>query len=380
MPEDPCIMYVKQAKKNIGLFRKNYWTAGLYFLQAAECYKNSGNKSRAYEYAKEAVKCLDKYWSGTNDMVLPDLEKALSLAYYMAPKKRRKEMGRKAFEVYIYHARRLENAGNYLAAAEKYEASAQFAPSGSAAREAILKAISVLENALQKEHIIKKRDLVERIEKKLEELKKMAPPPKEASHPGVVETRLRYVADLEVFSAAMNEVVSSFHMEFPLPISDPKVVKRGEKNSIQFSIPGYSALVIIECRRKSCLVEVNSSNITFILEIVAILKYYLDKKEALSSVVNEKILGKYKAIELMDYINKVLHSLKIKDEARKIAFYIDTLSFILSQFKRLSKICEDLKSYALELLDLYVPGKEIMPVDAERVESKVKELLKQLKK
>ena len=166
--KDPCMEYAKQAKKHLGIFKRNYWTAGLYYLQAAECYKNSGNMKKAFMYAKEAVKFLEKYWETAGDMVLPDLEKALALAFYTAPKKKKEELRRKAFDIYVYHAKKLEHSRNYLGAAEKYEAAIQYAPSGESAREVLMRAISILERALEKEHVIRNRALVEKIEKKIE--------------------------------------------------------------------------------------------------------------------------------------------------------------------------------------------------------------------
>ena len=382
MPKDPCIMFVKQAKKNLGLFKKNFWTAGLYFLQAAECYKNSGNKTKAYEYAREAVDCLYKYWAGINDMVLSDLEKALSLAYYNAPKKRRRSIGKKAFEVYTYHAKKLESSGNYLGAAEKYEASVQFAPSGVIAREILLRAISILENALQKEHVIKNKALVEKIEKKLEDLRKMVPPitviEKKVSEE--VETQIKYVLVFRVFKTAMDQAIPSFSSEFSLPISEFRTTKRAGSITIRFAIPGYSAYVLIDYIDTECDVEVNSSNISFIVEIASMLRYYFDGKNAINRIKEEKIVGKYKARDLVDFAKKVMRYIKGRDKARKIAYCMYMLAFALEKIKKHKELAEELKLYAHELLDLYIKGKNILPVDAERAGRLVKLILENISK
>ena len=382
MPKDPCVMFVKQAKKNIGLFKKNFWTAGLYFLQAAECYKNSGNKAKAYEYAKEAVDCLYKYWAGTNDMVLSDLEKALSLAYYNAPKKSRKSIGKKAFEVYTYHAKKLESAGNYLGAAEKYEASVQFAPSGIIAREILLRAISILENALQKEHVIKNKALVEKIEKKLEDLKKMVPPITviEKKAPSEVETQIKYIVVFSVFKSPMDQAISSFSNEFSLPISEFKITKRAGSVTIRFAIPGYSAYVLIDYMDTECNVEINSSNISFVAEIASMLRYYFDDKDAIKLMKEEKIVGKYKARDLVDFAKKIMRFIKGRDKARKIAYCMYTLAVALGKIKKYRELSEDLKLYAHELLDLYIRGKNVLPVDAEKAGRLIKLVLENISK
>ncbi|MEX0569589.1 MAG: hypothetical protein Q6363_010630 [Candidatus Njordarchaeota archaeon] len=380
MSKDPCIIFVRQAKKNLGLLKKNYWTAGLYFLQAAECYNNAGNRKKAFENAREAVKCLEKHWSYINDEVLPDLEKAISLAVLTAPKKSRKELKDKAFEIYVYHARKLETAGNHLGAAEKYEKSIEFAPSGSVARDTIMKAISILERALQKEHIVKNRKLVEKIENKIEELRNLIVPEKgEEKKPKAVETRYKYIIQMEPYGT-IAEALEDLKNEPPFPISDPQLSISGKEAELRFTIPGYSALVEISSFGKECVSKIYSSNLLFVMEIASSLKHFFDSKNSIRRVAQESVKGPVEKEDIMKFIEKIMRLLKIRDEARKIAFFADTLAFVLSMVKGFGDMVEKISEISKEILGLYVSSKEIMPVDAERLMLLLKEAMNMLKK
>ncbi len=360
-------MFVKQAKKNLGLLRKSYWTAGLYYLQAAECYKNAGEKDKAYKYSREAIKCLEKYWSGTNDMVLPDLEKALAMAYFLAPKRARGKLREKAFNIYVYHARKLENSGNYLGAAEKYHAAIQFASSGAVARETILRAISILEKALEKEHIVKNRTLAEKIEKKIEELKKLVPPePTEVEHVEV-EAKYRYILELDIYPEAMKGVYRSFSEEFPMPIKDLRKVKRRGVEILSFSVPGYPVYVEIGYSGSSCKVEINSASFLFALEIAGNIKYFLDINGAIKEIKSEEVTGKPDRGDIAKFLKDLLKNAKAKESARRIAHLLDSLRVVFSKDKRLRKYVEDLGSLSKELLDLYVGEQGLASVDSKRI-------------
>ncbi|MCR8454124.1 MAG: hypothetical protein NDP13_03950 [Crenarchaeota archaeon] len=369
---DPCLSFVKMARKNLGIFKKNPWTAALFFIQASECYLNANDKRRAFQYAYQAANLLEKYWGkGKNDVVLSDLEKAFGLILKTNPR-RIKEIKGRAFKIYLYHAGKLENSGNFLAASEKYEAAMQFAPSGEKAKEVLLKAIAVLQKAKEKESVIRNRALLEKIDSRLEHLNSLLPEKFEERKPELLEKAASKVVismNLEVLKEAAQNAIRELSSEFPVKISNINIEAQGEMLRASFEASDYNTTVNMEQKGMGCDVSVFASKLSSALEIASLVKYFLDSKHALKSIFRFEVEGIIDKKELLAYARSILMATKRSEEGLKIAHYLDTLAEILSKQleKDLKQSANQAKKLAEMLKEIYVAGSKILSVDSEKV-------------
>ncbi|GEM_PF-3626404 len=378
---DPCSQFVRMAKKNLGIRKKNPWTAALFFIQAAECYLNAGEKRKAFQYAYRAVSLLEKFWgSGKNDVVLSDLEKALGLAFRVCPPNKRKEIKSKAFKVYLYHANKLESSGNFLGASEKYEAATQYAPSGEKAKEAILKAIAVLQKAKEKESVVKNRALLEKIESRLEYLTSLLPKRVEEKAPVLAEKASAKVSvnmELEVLEAAMHEAMRKISSKFPLRVSDVDIETKNGTRRASFRVPGYDAIVNMTHKKTYCAVEVFSSNLSFALEVASSTKYFLDAEEALRKVLSFNVSGHLDKKYILMFIRKISRMARAREEGLKVAHYLGTLAdFLLKQNRKFEALADKIRERSNSLMEIYVAGSELLNIDSRKIMSLMEEVAK----
>ncbi len=174
--KDPCKKYVKEADKKTSLFSRDYWTGALLYIQAAECYKSSGNYEQAFKYAMKAADALKKYASKYGyELVIKDIEKALLIAYSVSKEDKREEVKREIFSIMNLRAKQMEMSGNYLGAAETYRRSIEFAPSGQDALNTLMHASNLLERVIEQKAKMGKDQLVDKLMAKLEEIKSLIP-------------------------------------------------------------------------------------------------------------------------------------------------------------------------------------------------------------
>lgn len=376
---DPCLQFVKMAKKNLGFRKKNPWTAALFFIQAAECYLNADEKRKAFRYAYQAVNLLEKFWShGKNDVVLSDLEKALGLAFRVAPKNKRGEIKKKAFKIYLYHANKLKSSGNLLGASEKYEAAVQYAPDGNKAEEALLKAIAVLEKLRERESVIKNRSLREKVESRLEHLRSLLPKREEEKATELAEkvaAKFSVHMELEVLEQQIQEAIKRISSKFPLRTSDVYVEKKGGDLIVSFRIPGLSAVVNTTCKKTLCIVDIYSPHLGFSLEAASCMRYFLDAEEALREPVSFSFRGYLDRKQLLVFIRKISRMAKARDDGKKVAHYLGILAdFLSGQNKKLSSIAKKIGEVAKSLMEIYVVGSSLLNVDSQKVASLMEEV------
>lgn len=379
---DPCLSFVNMAKKNLGIFRKNPWTAALFFIQAAECYLNANDKKKASQYAYKAVKLLEEYWGrGKNDVVLSDLERAYGLAIKSLPREKTKEIKNRAFRVYIYHAEKLENSGNFLGASEKYEAATQYAPSGEKAKEALLKAIAVLQKAKEKESVIRNRALLEKVESRLEHLISLLPKELEEKKPELLEkatSKVSIYLSIEVLKEAAQNAIRELNLKFPMEPSDVIIEVRGEALRASFKVPDYETAVSIEQRGTSFEASVFSPKLSSALEIASLIKYFLDSEHALKHILRLEIEGIIERGELLAYARNILRAAREMEEGLKIAYYLDTLAEMLyKQPERdLKQLADRAKNLAESLKSIYVADNRILSVDSQKVVSFMNDIIR----
>lgn len=377
---DPCETYVKEAKRNLSLFKKNFWTAGLFYLNAAECYHSAGNKEKAYKNAIEAVKLLEKYWNKTNDVVLPDLEKALGLAFEIAPKKEKKKIAKKAYEVYMYHALRLESAGNYLGAAEKYELAIQYALDTEQAKKAILRAVAILEKALEKPSVIRKKEIREKIEEKLDYLKGLLPEEPSKAEIQKATEKLFLFVELDVVKDSFKTVLSQLKDSLSVTIDNYQLDESDGQLKLSVDFGRYSAYLEVACEKNLCDLKIFASNIMGLVLIFGDVMYHLDKNSAVNEILKIEFEGSLKRDQLETALKYIERKVATRYEAQKLIHWLDVALYFLGLNKKMRKIVLEGQKIINDLKEAYIFDVDLLPTDSSLLRNYLADVLEEMKK
>ena len=219
--KDPCKSLVKEANKKtrkISL-EKDFWSGALLYIQASECYRANMQYDEAFKLAMKAVENLKKYASKYGyELVIGDIEKALLLAYSVAPQNKKDTVKIEIFNTMNLHAKQLELSGNQIQAADIYQKSIEFAPSGEEAKRVLLHAISILETAAQQKLLQGKDKLAEKLTSKAEELRLLIPEETPLQQKSMVEKRVNTTEEMSKTDLEPAETVTRirvYESEYP---------------------------------------------------------------------------------------------------------------------------------------------------------------------
>ncbi|OYT25546.1 MAG: hypothetical protein B6U95_09040 [Thermofilum sp. ex4484_82] len=120
-----CERLLREGKKFSSFLKRDYYTAAISFIRAAECFQENKIFNKAYYAAMQALKCLEK----TKDIdVFDDIERTFEIAYNSAKNLEEEKYHnvRKRFLSFLLdYAHNLQLSENFIEAAKKYEKAAE---------------------------------------------------------------------------------------------------------------------------------------------------------------------------------------------------------------------------------------------------------------
>jgi len=124
---EDCEKLLKAGKKFSSFLKRDYYTAAISFIRAAECFQENKIFNKAYYAAMQALKCLEK----TKDIdVSDDIERTFEIACNSAKNLEEEKYHnvRKRFLSFLLdYAHNLQLSENFIEAAKKFEKAAEIA-------------------------------------------------------------------------------------------------------------------------------------------------------------------------------------------------------------------------------------------------------------
>ena len=385
MLKDPCKKYVKEASKKTSIFSKDYWSGAILYIQAAECYRSSGDRENAFKYAMKAADALKKYAGKFGyELVIGDLEKALLIAYNTAKEKDKERLRREVFNIINLRAKHMEMSGNYLGAVDTYKRSIEFAPSGEDALSVLTHAAELLERVIQKKSRLGKDTLVDKLISKLEEIKNLIPqfetaPTKEISK---VSEKLQCIATFRYVDIP-SEVVKKLENNIKnLPVREVNTIETPEGYEINFIYTSGDPLGKIEFRGGNIIVNLNGN------DAMLTLNYFDELRELLANNVGScRLIGlKIKTTPSISVILKLLDNLQDLAVTRatygEIAQFINNITNLTSSLSlpgKVKKFIKELDQIAEKAEDELYSDLDLLDADADKIIQITNELTDNLK-
>jgi len=385
--KDPCKKYVKDASKKTSVFSRDYWSGALLFIQAAECYKSSGDFENAFKYAMKAANALKKYASKYGyELVIRDIEKALLIAYNVAKENKKEEVKRELFNMMNLRAKHMEMSGNYLGAADAYRRSIEFAPSGQEALNTLTHAAQLLERVIEQKSRMGKDQLVDKLLSKLEEIKSLIPTVEASISAKPLETISIEANSKAVFeyvdipSKVKERIITSIQS---LPIADVSATETARGHEINFKFTGEEIIGKISLIRGRIILDMTGK------EPILVYRYFNDLKNMIMNsaddckIIDQKLRGFSSLDVLLGILNDALDKTTSKATYREIALDVKSAVDILTnigdekKFKSALKRLESLKNFLQKAIYEDSP---ILDEDSDKISKLLEECIREVRK
>lgn len=143
-----CEKLLKEGKKFSSFLKRDYYTAAISFIRAAECFQEKKIFNKAYHAAIQAIKCLEK----TKDFdISDDIERTFEIAYNSAKNLEEEKFHNirsRFFAFLLNYAHDLQLSKNFIEAAKKYEKAAEMT-NESEKKKILGKAVECLKKAAE---------------------------------------------------------------------------------------------------------------------------------------------------------------------------------------------------------------------------------------
>jgi len=351
MAGDPCENLVKEAIKKTRIFSlsKDIWGGALLYIQAAECYKASGDYKKAYGLAVEAVELLRKYAAKYgHDLVMGDLEKALIIAYSAASGKNKEKVKRDLFYTITLHAKQLEISGNYLGAADKYRKAIEFAPSGREAKDVLTHAIQLLEQVAQRKALQGKDKFAEKLLTKADELRMLLPTTIELEEAPYLSKKFLAKATF-THRDPLPDVINRVNMNFNtagLPIVNVNRINKNGEALLKLEFAGGEISANIVLSESRILVDIQGSDPETVLEYFLALKDIALNSVGQSKLIDEEMEGEITPLMLLKLLNNIKDRCRVRYTYRELQM---NLLSVIKLIKSKKKLISDLKDAVKEL-------------------------------
>nr|MDO8045572.1 hypothetical protein [Candidatus Baldrarchaeota archaeon] len=351
MVGDPCENLVKEAIKKTRIFSlsKDIWGGALLYIQAAECYKASGDYKKAFGLAMEAVELLRKYAAKYgHDLVMGDLEKALLVAYSTATGKNKEKVKRELFYTMTLHAKQLEISGNYLGAADKYGKAIEFAPSGKEAKNMLTHAIQLLEQVAQRKALQRKNKFAEKLLAKVDELRMLLPTATELEEASYLSKKFSAKATFK-HADSLPDVISRVNMNIDtagLPVVNINRINRNGEAILKLEIAGGEISANIVLSESRILVDIQGPDPETVLEYFLTLKDLALSSVSRSKLIDEEMEGEVTPLMLLKLLNNIKDKCRVKYTYRELQI---SLLSIVKLIKSKKKLVSDLKGAIKEI-------------------------------
>jgi len=351
MPGDPCKNLVKEAVKKTRIFSlsKDLWGGALLYIQAAECYKASGNYKKAFNLAIEAVELLRKYAAKYgHDLVMGDLEKALLVAYSTVSGKNKEKIKKELFYTMTLHAKQLEVSGNYLGAADKYRKAIEFAPSGKEAKDMLTHAIQLLEQVAQRKALQGKDKFAEKLLAKVDELRMLLPTTIELEEVPYLSKKFLAKATF-THTDPLPDVINKVSMNIDttgLPIVNINRIDKNGETLLKLEFAGGEIFANIILGESRILVDIQGSESETVLDYFLALKDIITSSVGYSKLIDEEMEGEVTSFMLLKLLNNIKDKCRVKCTHGELQ---RKLSSVIKLIKSKKKLASDLKAAIKEI-------------------------------
>ncbi|MGQ4891309.1 MAG: hypothetical protein ACP6IP_02365 [Candidatus Njordarchaeia archaeon] len=376
--KDPCKKLVNDAKKRVSILKmgKDYWSGAILYIQAAECYKASGEKEKAFESAVKASELLRKYAEKYGyELVINDLIKSLTIARSVAPEEDAKRIKLELFNIYNLHAKLLIQSGNYIGSVDKFLKALEFAPSGKEAKNMLSQAITILEDVANKKIMQGKQKYASKLLEKIEELRMLLPTEEIEEETEILpekKSRIRAVFSYSDNPADVKKRIVEKLNELgmnPLELSEKRI---GAELNLKFVYPNDTT-VKVQLTTNRIILDVEG------FDQKSVIGHYTTFKEIIENVVfdAEPLLEEIEAEINKKIITSLLEDLKEKVTVgttyRNLLTRLNSIVALMKKkektpknwntiMKILQKIVDHIKKVHGELLNYDILGEEIASI------------------
>ena len=300
----PCKSIVNEAKKKLSLFSKDEWSAALLFIKAAECFLSEGNKKEALKNALKAADILKKIAKKSDvGVVLPDIEKALKVAYSAAEEERiRRKISEDLFGTIMLRAQMAITSGDYSAAALYYKRAIEYAPTGEQAKEAIQRAITNLSQLAEKKLSLGMTSQASKIMNIVEDFKVLLEAAEEEVKLELPKKKLKVVLKSEdTFENAKDAIMS-----FITSKGFPQVTSKDEANYVVIEAMGKDVNLSFKISKDggNIIMEASSHSDSDLFEMSEAAKEEITDKLLRAKVIEQELEGEVTKKTVFELLNK----------------------------------------------------------------------------
>ena len=300
----PCKSIVNDAKRKLSLFSKDEWSAALLFIKAAECFLSEGNKKEALKNALKAVNILKKMAKKSDvGAVLPDIEKALRIAYSAAEEEKiRRKISEELFGTIMLRAQMAITSGDYSAAALHYKRAIEYAPTGKQAEEAIQRAITNLSQLAEKKMSLGMTTQASKIMNIVEDFKALLEATEEEIKLELPKKKLKVIFKSEdTFENARDTLMSL--------VTDkgfPQITSKDEANYVVIEASGKDINLIFKISKDggSIIIEISSHSDSDLFETSETIKEEITDKLLRTKVFEQELEGEITKKTIFELLNK----------------------------------------------------------------------------
>lgn len=398
--KDPCEKLEKEASRKSSILRRDNWSGGILFIQAAECYKASGKYEKAYKMVRKAVNLLKKYASKYGyEMVINDIVRALTIAYKVAKGKEKEKTKIELFHMMNLKAKHMETSGNYIGAIDTYKKAIEYAPSGEDAIKVLTHASEVLERIIEQKARLGKDALVNKLMDKLEEIKMMIPTIQTISEKATVSAAIgyeivrvtaRYKIDLSLPARAVPDMdyddrIQIINKELiDTGVMETNINEREGIVSIVIRSPGNELFgeVSIDKKGDEVIIQLEGKDALFTLRQYYTLREIIERNIPLIQIVNQNVIGFITREALIEILNRAKEKVLLRRSYNQIKVELNTALDIIREMDiggELEKVGKMLEKMIRKINRVMDPYMEVLDFDAEELQQNINKAIKQIR-